>query len=217
VVRHQQNYLRIEELKHITTENDEKLKSHIRALAELRKEVAAIPSTGSTSSNREVSVDDLLSYARFISPTTVPPTSRKQGSTSTDARMPNGNATPSANATREFDMPHTKTENMDLKGVNEEDKAWLDPLANEPFYPWPSHELMQNGALADVQRMIEAGLDPGSVLSAEEQAEADRKKRAEEERERREEEERIRRGASMFDTSVRRRGTVQDDVFDPDA
>ncbi|KXL44789.1 hypothetical protein M433DRAFT_149598 [Acidomyces richmondensis BFW] len=219
LVRHQQNYRRIEELKRITSENDEKLKSHIRALAELRKEVAAIPSADGTSSNREVSVDDLLSYAKFISPTTLPPTSRKPGTRtpSTDAQMPNGTATPSGAALPEPDLPYLKPQNTSVKGMNEEEKAWIDPLANEPFCPWPSHELIHNGALADIQRMIEAGQDPGRVLSADEQAEVDRKKKEEEERERREEEERIRRRASMFDTSVRRRGTMQDDVFDPDA
>lgn len=220
VVQHQRNVVRIEELRRITQEHDEKLRSRIRELAELRKEINAIPSTEPTLSGREVGVNELLSYAKFISPTTVPPTFRKQdvtlrpiGAEPTDAQITNGMVTPTQEAE---DPPYIKSENVGVKTLDAGRKAWLDPLASLPFEPWPSHDVIQQGALADIQRMVESGKDPASVLSAAEQAEADRNKKEEEERERLEQEERERRRMSMFDTGRRRTTFDQSDVFNPD-
>lgn len=55
---------------------------------------------------------------------------------------------------------------------------WLDPAAQIPFAPWPSEEVIRRGALAQIQVMLEQGVDPESV-SAEagperEEGEADR-------------------------------------------
>ena len=44
---------------------------------------------------------------------------------------------------------------------------------NLTFDPWPSEFHMKSGALAQIQALIEAGKDPASVLSPEEQAEVD--------------------------------------------
>ena len=221
MVKHQQNVRRIEELRHIAQENDERMKDWIRQLAELRKEIGAIPSTDTTLSERATTVDEILSFARFISPTTVPPTFRKQDVTlkplttePSEAQITNGIATPPPGAQ---EAENSKTENVGVKTLNPNQAAWLDPLAGLPFEPWPSHDLIQRGALADIQRMTEAGRDPASVLSPAEQAEADRIRAEEEERERLEEQERERRRMSMFDVSRRRTTFDQSDVFDPDA
>ncbi|KAK5137180.1 hypothetical protein LTR08_000685 [Meristemomyces frigidus] len=223
LVRHQRNVLRIEELRRITQEHDERLRTHIRHIAELRQEIATIPSTDAATSEREVSVDELLSHAKFISPTTVPPTFRKQDvnlqpakTETTNAHITNGIATPPSGMQDGDNAAYIKSENIGVKTLDPSQQEWLDPLANLPFEPWPSHDVIQRGALADIQRMVESGRDPASVLSPEEQAEADRRRLIEEEKERLEEQERERRRMSMFDT-VRRRTTFEpEDVFNPD-
>lgn len=182
----------------------------------------AIPSSGSSESRREVQVDELLSYAKFISKTTVPPTFRKPladdlapKAASTDnakTEISNGIATPAQPAAQNTQP----AKNVGLTNLNQETKDWLDPLSKLEFVPWPSHDVIQAGALADIQRMREAGKDPASVLSAEEQAAEDQRKKKEEEEERRQQEERERRRMSRFGEGghgQRRRG---EDVFDPD-
>jgi hypothetical protein len=89
----------------------------------------------------------------------------------------------------------------------------LESFNNLPFEPWPSHGIIQQGALADIQRMIEDGRDPTSMLSPEEQAEADKKKAEEEESERLEQEERNRRRLSI---SAAQGNRARPDVFNPD-
>ncbi|KAI7174198.1 hypothetical protein KC352_g24450, partial [Hortaea werneckii] len=81
----------------------------------------------------------------------------------------------------------------------------------------PSVDKIQAGALGEIQKMVEAGRDPASVLSPAEQAEADKRRAEEEERERLEELEREKRRASMFDIQRRRTAVDESDVFDPDA
>lgn len=77
-----------------------------------------------------------------------------------------------------------------------------------------------SGALAEIQGMLEEGRDPASVLSAEEQVEADQRKAEEEEKERLAQEEAERRRMSLFEGAGvaggagRRR--VVEEVFNPD-
>jgi hypothetical protein len=226
VVQHQQNVTRIEELKRITQQNDERIKNHFRAVAELRKSLSTIPSIDTSATTREVSVDELLSYARFISPTTVPPTFRKQEvalrpairDEQSDTKISNGIATPPTGAQEGEERGHNQAENIGTKSMTELEKELLDPGTKNAFTPWPDHLTIANGALGNIQRMVEQGKDPASVLSGEEQVEADKRRKEEEERERLEEEARRRRRESMFDTGTRRRVREEvDDVFDPDA
>ena len=223
VLEHQRNHLYIEELKRTATELDEKITKHLRQLADLRKDILAIPSSGAGSAERQVRVEDVLSFAKYISPTTVPPTFRKQdaplnpaNTAQPDMQMTNGIVTPSGAQEPDPTGYSKSDEALAVKKLNEAEKAWLDPVARLPFEPWPSHEVISVGTLADIQKMIERGEDPASVLSAEEQAEADGKRRLEEERERAEEAERERRRMSLFDTARRRNTMEQEDVFNPD-
>lgn len=177
----------------------------------------AIPSNRSSEGERrQVEVDELLAYAKFISKTTVPPTSQKKKDTSsvpikreeTDVHMTNGITTPPAGIGL-----NTSTQNVDVKTADIQAKA--DGDEDEPaFIPWPAQDVIQRGALADVQRLIESGRDPGSVLTADEQAQLDEERKAEDERARLAQEEAERRRMSMFDTSIRRSTTA--DVFNPD-
>lgn len=217
--------MRIQELRQTTESLDETLKNTLRLLADTRKEIMAIPSSATSEEpRREVDVDELLAYAKFISRTTVPPTFRKQDlplllvakSDGAHAQISNGMATPPHAAQDPESAPYVRSENVGTKAMNEGQKRMLDAQKDLPFEPWPSAQIMQSGALGTMQRMLESGQDPGSVLTAEEQAEADRKKKEDEEKEKKLQEERDRRRMSMFDTSGAMRKRPTTDVFDPD-
>jgi len=95
----------------------------------------------------------------------------------------------------------------------QQSQDWLESFNNLPFEPWPSHGIIQQGALADIQRMIEDGRDPAKILTPEERAEADRRKAEEDERDRLEQEERNRRRMSM---SMSQAPRARPEVFNPD-
>lgn len=218
MVEHQQNHIRIEQLKQTTSSLDETIKSQIRLLAGLRKDLLAIPISDIDDARPSFNVDEVLAYAKFIGPTTVPPTRRKHAipasklEESSQARTPhiaNGISTsPPGTGKAEPDPADLVAANT----LDERDKAWIN--AQEHFEPWPSHDVIARGTLANIQKMVERGVDPASILTVEEQAKADRVKKEEEERDRLEQEERERRRAQLFDTGRRR--TVVNDVFNPD-
>ncbi|KAF2218124.1 vitamin-D-receptor interacting mediator subunit 4-domain-containing protein, partial [Elsinoe ampelina] len=83
LAQHHTNYGRILSLRETSANLDTQIKTTIRTLAETRKTLQSIalppsslPTTTqqSSSEHRPVRVDELLSYAKFISKTTVPPT-----------------------------------------------------------------------------------------------------------------------------------------------
>ncbi|WPH00463.1 Hypothetical protein R9X50_00329200 [Acrodontium crateriforme] len=223
LVEHQRNHTRIQELKRATETMDETLKSHFRMIIDLRRELASVPPNDSSDNVcPEVSIEELLAYAKFISKTTVPPTFRKQDvpqklvtGTALGTHISNGIATPPSGV-QETSSGNLQTENIGVKAMNSQDKAWLESATNLPFEPWPSFDVIQGGTLAEIQRMVERGEDPAKKLSPEEQIEADRRKQEADEKERLVQEEAERRRMSMFDVA-RRRTNTQDDVFDPDA
>jgi hypothetical protein len=188
-----------------------------------------IPSSQPAPNTRQVGVEELLSYAKFISKTTVPPTFR--GHIPTDllsqpqpaivdaptTQITNGMATPAQNGdhTSTADQS-TTTENRAVATLSAETKAMLDPLSQLPFVPWPSQEVIRMGALAAIQGMLEDGTDPTTVLSAEEQEAADKRRAEEEERLQTEQEERECRRREDWAARGGNRAAVTEDVFDPD-
>jgi hypothetical protein len=229
VAVHHANYSRILELRATAEALDEKIKSTLRTLADTRKELLDIPSSQPSPNTRKVGVEELLSYAKFISKTTVPPTFRGHISADllsqpqpavTDAsttQITNGMATPAQNGdhTSTADQS-TTTENRAVATLSAETKAMLDPLSQLPFVPWPSQEVIRMGALAAIQGMLEDGTDPTTVLSAEEQEAADKRRAEEEARLQAEQEERERRRREDWAARGGNRAAVTEDVFDPD-
>ncbi|KAF2211330.1 hypothetical protein CERZMDRAFT_18261, partial [Cercospora zeae-maydis SCOH1-5] len=217
LVRHQQNHLRIQELRATSESLDETIKTTLRLLADARKDIASIPAvdTKAKERNQQFGIHELLTYAKFIAPTTVPPTYRKplkddagrapsktpdpsstavaEGAGDTTAQISNGLSTPQAE-----DQNTTVTQNegavattVGHKSMEEGELAWLNPKIDaSAFQPWPNALVMSQGALADVQMMVERGEDPKLKLSKEEQAIEDlRRAREEEEAKARKEEE----------------------------
>ncbi|KAG9523053.1 hypothetical protein KCV07_g2765, partial [Aureobasidium melanogenum] len=226
---HHANYSRILELRATADALDEKIKSTLRTLADTRKELLDIPSSQPAPNTRQVGVEELLSYAKFISKTTVPPTFRGHISTEllsqpqpaiTDApttQITNGMATPAQNGdnTNTTDQS-AQPENRAVATLSAETKAMLDPLSQLPFVPWPSQEVIRMGALAAIQGMLEDGTDPTTVLSAEEQEAAEKRRAEEEERLQAEQEERERRRREDWAARGGNRAAMTEDVFDPD-
>jgi signal transduction histidine kinase len=227
VVVHQRNSLRLAELRQKSASLDDTIKSTIRLLAETRKDIQAIapiaaaeesssgPSTAGAQVRKTLQVKDVLDYAKFISKTSVPPTYRKPApdSTVSSAAPPatpagptNGIVTPMTAQDETFPILPGATDSTveppstaAQAALPSDSKQWLDPTtALLPFEPWPSHQVISSGALAAIQRMVESGQDPASVLSAEELAEAEVRKAEEEERERIAAEERERRRREAF-------------------
>lgn len=218
MIVHQSNHSRIQELRRTTESLDQTLRKTIQLLADTRKDILSIPSSSTSEEpRRKVEVDELLAYAKFISKTTVPSTFSKRDAHSlpvkseeTNAQITNGIATPPMAAQEDAHMENTGVKAEDTKA-----KQLGNSAEASQFVAWPSQEVIQRGALADVQRMIDAGRDPAAMLTAEEQAEVDRIHQEEEQRAKALQEEAERRRMSMFDTSAIRRSTMAD-VFDPD-
>ncbi len=218
MVIHQSNYLRIQQLRETSRSLDETIKTTIKLLADTRRDILAIPASDTAEEERrEIGVNELLSYAKFISRTTVPPTIRKQAEPPqqpkrevSDAQLMNGVSSPPSGA-----VDAQQKQEQDAEKTEDAEKA--EKVEKPELYaPWPSPDLIKAGALGNIQKMLEGGVDPASVLTAEEQAEADKKRQEDDEREKSAREEAEKRRMSMFDTGSARRRPTMSDVFNPD-
>lgn len=221
--RHQSNYAHILSLRQTSAALDEQLRQNIQLLADIRRDIKGVPAHVERSNVPGIPVNDLLSYARFISKTSVPPTQQEEisqanntiNAQATQADSVNGSA-PAGQADAE--PRPVKTESVSLRAVDEQTKRALDPLKDLLFEPWPTYAVIQQGALADIQRMVDAGQDPAAVLSADEQAEVNRRKEEAEEKDKHLEEQRreMRRASTFTGPGSRPIAQAQNDVFDPD-
>ena len=62
-----------------------------------------------------------------------------------------------------------KGDGIGLSSLEQSEIQWLDPLAQIPFVPWPSEEVIKRGALAQIQGMVEQGIDPAGVGAGDEE------------------------------------------------
>ncbi|KAB2575579.1 putative mediator of rna polymerase ii transcription subunit 4 protein [Lasiodiplodia theobromae] len=196
---HQANYQRILALRQTADALDSQVKSTLSLLADTRRELIATPATGPAPNARDVTTAELLAYAKHIGKFTVPPNFRPpprkedaaasaQDKADEDVTMTNGAA---AAAPEPQQTEATEEETRTMATLNAEQKAWLAGLGALPWFPWPTEDKIRQGALGQIQTMVEQGKDPTTVLSPEEQEERARKA-AEEEEEQRQEEERRR-------------------------
>lgn len=232
VATHQKNYARILSLRQQYEDLDHQIKADVSVLANTRRELLATPATSFPATVRDVAYGDVLSYARRISKFTVPPTFRQappnevaeDRKTLQTNRGQGSPPTPPANDTEETPAKEGD-EGIALASLPAEHKQWLDPTTGMPFVPWPSDDVMRRGGLAQIQSMVEHGVDLASA-SAQAQQEAEGKVRADEDKRvnaAREEEDRIRR-QSMAVTGRTVTREVEGpkvfgglDLFDPEA
>lgn len=213
VSAHQAHAAELSALRHTSTVLDTQIRETLSLLTTTRTSLLAIPAHENPKDANKISYAELLSYARRISKTTMPSTYRQKEAIAnaaaaaaaaepTSASIGAGNTTPlvavngASTPTVGNEQTNTQTQNI----LPPDLAAWLNPLADAPFVPWPSEEYIKRGALASIQRLTESGIDPAGYDPEEnERLEEERKREAEEtervrvaERERMEEERRRR-------------------------
>jgi hypothetical protein len=200
VTRHQNNYTRILTLRHESELLDSQIKTSVQLLADIRKDLLAVPLDNGKEAAKPVQYKHLLAYAKNISPFTIPPTFRPKP-------PPVG---PTAAATALIAQLHTNTlldeevpimptttdpsqsqpidhDTVTAKTLTDEHKAWLAELNNLPFRPWPDEAEMASGALHILNHQVVNGNDPTDIAKVVEE-----EKFLEEERKREEEREKAR-------------------------
>ncbi|KAM0810123.1 putative Mediator of RNA polymerase II transcription subunit 4 [Seiridium cardinale] len=211
---HQQNYARIQHLQSITTGLDNQIKDILTQLAQARKELVNTPATSfPTGPSYPINYAELLAYARRISKTTLPNANvlaSAQASAADSTAKPDSAAETPAVATPVTGTPNGVGTPAQLNGpaagtpvINGEPssqqtsttlpeglQAHINPLANTDFIPWPTEDLLRQGALANIQYLTDKGINPQGYDPSAEEA---RKKQEEEEAKEREEKERLER------------------------
>ncbi|KAI9877964.1 MAG: hypothetical protein M1830_002332 [Pleopsidium flavum] len=174
---HQANHARILTLRSTSEALDAEIKSTLTLLADTRKELLSTPATTFPSDSRDVPYHELLAYAKRISKFTVPPTIRappsqgqlqsqtiNAGEQTTD-KEPNGvNGIAAEDAV--VTVENTISPGIGVSSLAAGESQWLDPSSQIPFVPWPTQEVIRRGALAQIQVMLEQGVDPTNVPSA---------------------------------------------------
>ncbi|KAL9039137.1 MAG: hypothetical protein Q9214_004998 [Letrouitia sp. 1 TL-2023] len=171
--QHQANHARILSLREKIEAQNQQITSTLQLLADARQELIKLPATVLPEEQRKVPYHELLDYAKRISRYTVPPTFRERpvpAQTATagkkegddDVKMTNGAVAPVVGSNGETT---TEGEGEGDKGIGvssleQSEVQWLDPMAKFQFVPWPREEVIKRGALAQIQVMLEQGVDP---------------------------------------------------------
>ncbi|KAG6031184.1 hypothetical protein E4U41_007658 [Claviceps citrina] len=201
---HQNNHLRIQKLRKSSAVLDAQIRDTLLSLSNTRKDIVTTHTTKYPSEpNYPIAYQELLSYARRISKTTLPPAETVEGASmppeaQVQAPTPNPEShpqfvlTPSAPTPSQPQSPAvnghtalpseqptqqtTATTNTSLpEGMSQ----YLNPLSGQLFFPWPSEDKIRSGALASYQMLLEQGIDPKGHDPA---TEEERKRKEEEER-----------------------------------
>ncbi|KFH41840.1 Mediator of RNA polymerase II transcription subunit-like protein [Hapsidospora chrysogenum ATCC 11550] len=210
---HQVNYLRVQQLRKSSAALDTQIKDTLTSLASTRRDITNTRTTTFPAGpNYPVAYDELLSYARRISKTTMPPAGTLKPPSGTSATTPEiqtpaDMATPSASAAPTPSQPLSPAVNgastplptqQAVVGATQQSAVttntslpdvvsqYLNPLSGQLFFPWPLEDKIRNGALASNQILAEKGIDPRGYDPAEEE---ERQRKAEEEQKEREEQE----------------------------
>jgi len=203
---YQINYLRVQQLRKSSAALDAQIKDTLTSLASTRRDITNTRTTTFPAGpNYPVAYDELLSYARRISKTTMPPAGTS--TTSPEIQTPADMATPSASAAPTPSQPLSPAVNgtgtplptqQTAVGTTQQSAVttntslpdvvsqYLNPLSGQLFFPWPLEDKIRNGALASNQILAEKGIDPRGYDPAEEE---ERQRKAEEEQKEREEQE----------------------------
>ncbi|QDS78087.1 hypothetical protein FKW77_003835 [Venturia effusa] len=195
--RHQANHARILKLRQTTESLDDQIKSTVTNLAEIRKELLAIPSAAEPDTpTRDVPFDELLAFAKNIAKFTLPPGHHLRPPKTeepvtepitvpateppTDITMTNGGLLqsprePGTSPVQSQPQDNTGEFKADPDGrafskLTQEQRAFLDDAQRMPFMPWPDFDLINRGILRQVETIIAQGIDPATVLTEAEQA-----------------------------------------------
>lgn len=175
---HQANHARILRLRETADTLNQNITTNLTLLADVRKEVLATPATIFSEEQRNVPYTELLDYAKRISKYTVPPILRPpipiaKPSDMVQPQPTDSTSTNGASAEQPGQAPPTVSPNGETQGegigvssLDQKEVQWLDPLNQIPFVPWPSEDVIRQGALAQLQVMMEQGVDPSSITTS---------------------------------------------------
>ncbi|KAJ9138266.1 Mediator of RNA polymerase II transcription subunit 4, partial [Coniochaeta hoffmannii] len=186
--KHQNNYLRIQELKKETEDLDAQIKSTVTLLWGTRKEITSTPTTSypSSSPRYDFTYSDLLNYARRISRFTMPPAGVTNGvdlsarpggqqqqqqaeqtpvTARSDTPNPVANGTPIPSTSQPQPHPDDTSQPPPPQdyptALPPHVSGWVNnSLGPASFYPWPNEEHIRSGALDTCQRLAAAGVGP---------------------------------------------------------
>lgn len=161
VAIHQANHARILHLRQKIESQNDHITSSLTTLASTRADLLATPTSLPHKDTRNVPYADLLAYAKRISRNTVPPTSRP---TLTQPQPPGVSDLTGINGDSSAVKEEEKwKEGRGTEALEDGERKWLDALSQIPFVPWVSDEVMKRGALAQIQGMVEQGINPENV------------------------------------------------------
>ncbi|OAQ95872.1 hypothetical protein LLEC1_06719 [Akanthomyces lecanii] len=211
VQAHQNNHLRILELRQASASLDTQIRETLASLANTRRDIVNTHITKFPSSpDYPIAYKELLSYARRISKTTMPPAatinayvppSGAQSPVIAAAATPaNGTPLPTQSPAavngvgihgpsthQSFQQQGGSSSGPSLlTSLPEHMAQYLNPLSGQVFFPWPQEDKIRSGSLASNQILVEKGIDPRGFDPV---AEEERKKKEEVERREREERE----------------------------
>ncbi|PNY27163.1 Mediator of RNA polymerase II transcription subunit 4 [Tolypocladium capitatum] len=204
VQTHQNNYLHIQQLRQSSAALDTQIRDTLTSLAATRKDIVTTHTTTFPSEpNYPVAYEELLSYARRISKTTMPPaaTINAGGSPSPETQTPVPDSQPQSAMTPSARTP-SQTQSPVANGMSQQTATsmntslpegmsqYLNPLSGQLFFPWPLEDKIRSGSLASYQILAEQGIDPKGYDPA---TEVERKRQKEEERKANEEREKAER------------------------
>lgn len=159
LVTHQRNYGRITSLRSEIDTLNATITSKLTSLATLRSEILTQKITPVPDDARQVSCGELLDYAQRISRYTAPPTYTAPGQQllETKAGETGGEA-----GKGEVNGVGAEQAGQADTGKEAEAQAPAMPGAGS-FVPWPSEEVIRQGALGQIQVLLEQGIDPTTV------------------------------------------------------
>lgn len=194
---HQNNFIRIQELRKTSASLDAQIRDTLSSLASTRKDIVTTPTTTfPPGPNHPFSYEELLSYARRISKTTMPPASTLRASAAAAAAaagapsegqtpLPDSaqatTAAPSAAATPSQPQspavlnglqagsqpPPTQQTNTSMPP---DLSNFLNPQSGQLFFPWPQEDKIRSGSLAAIQILADQGINPKGYDPVEEEA-----------------------------------------------
>lgn len=207
VQTHQNNHLRIQQLRQTCSALDAQIRDTLTSLATTRKDIVTTHTTKFPAEpNYPVAYEELLGYARRISKTTLPPAAtinagpgspspetrtpmpeaQPQSAATPSARTPSLTQSPVANGTSQHvsDPSTQQTLTSMNTSLPEGMSQYLNPLSGQLFFPWPLEDKIRSGSLASYQILAEQGIDPRNYDPA---TEEERKRKEDEERKAKEE------------------------------
>ena len=207
VQTHQLNHLRIQALRKSSAALDAQIRDTLSSLSSTRKDIVTTHTTTyPLGPSYPIAYEELLSYARRISKTTMPPAatinslppavesqtpapdSQLQSAVTAAAPTPSQTQSPAAvnGMSRQFEQSTQQTALSMNTSLPEVMTQYLNPLSGQAFLPWPLEDKIRSGSLASNQILVERGIEPRGYDPAEEE---ERKRKEEEERKEKEEKE----------------------------